>query len=98
MPQIVIVFLCTSKLVSSSFNWPEDSAVIFKRNNNILSPCPVFDIIICQNHINLMYDKPIKWIHLGLQESSLINSDIYSNGFGAAFLPPVKHRAGMSIL
>lgn len=43
-----------------------------------------------------MYDKPVKWIHLGLQESSLINSDIYSHGFNAAIPPPVKHRAGMA--
>lgn len=41
-----------------------------------------------------MYDKPVKWIHLGLQESSLINSDIYSHGFNAAISPPEKHRAG----
>lgn len=41
-----------------------------------------------------MYDKPVKWIHFGLQESSLINSDIYSRGFNAAVPPPVKHRAG----
>lgn len=43
-----------------------------------------------------MYDKPVKWIHLGLQESSLINSDIYSHGFNAAISPPEKHRAGMA--
>lgn len=96
MPQIVIVLLCTSVLASSPFNWPEGSAVTFQRNNNILSPCPVFNIIICQNHINLMYDKPIKWINLGLHESSLINSDIYSYGFDATVPPPVKYRAGMS--
>lgn len=33
-----------------------------------------------------MYDKPVKWIHLGLQESSLISSDIYSHGFNATSL------------
>lgn len=43
-----------------------------------------------------MYDKPIKWINLGLHESSLINSDIYSYGFDATVPPPVKYRAGMS--
>lgn len=43
-----------------------------------------------------MYDRPIKWIHLGLQESSLINSDIYSYGQDATIPPPVKPRAGMS--
>lgn len=43
-----------------------------------------------------MYDKPVKWIHFGLQESSLINSDIYSRGFNAAVSPPVKHGAGMA--
>lgn len=41
-----------------------------------------------------MYDKPIKWIHLGLQESSLINSDIYRHGLDASVSPPVQHRAG----
>jgi hypothetical protein len=41
-----------------------------------------------------MYDKPVKWIHLGLQESSLINSGIYSHGFNAATSPPEKHGAG----
>lgn len=96
MPQIVIVLLCTSVLASSPFNGPEASAVTFKRSNNILGPCPVFSIIICQNHISLIYDKPIKWIHLGIQESSLINSDIYSYSFDATIPPPVKHRAGMS--
>lgn len=45
-----------------------------------------------------MYDRPIKWIHLGLQESSLVNSDIYSYGFEATIPPPVKQRAGMSDL
>lgn len=34
-----------------------------------------------------MYDKPIKCIHLGLQESSLINSEIYSYGFDATVCP-----------
>ena len=86
MPHIVIVSLCTSVLASSTFHWPEGSAITTRRNNSILHPCPVLNIIICQNHINLMYDKPIKWIHLGLQESSLINSDIYSHGFHAASL------------
>lgn len=43
-----------------------------------------------------MYDKPVKWIHFGLQESSLINSDIYSHGFNAAVPPPVKHGAEMA--
>lgn len=68
----------------------QKAIVIFRRNNDIFGPCPVFNIIICQNHINLMYDKPIKWIHLGLQESSLINSDIYSCGFNDTIPPPVK--------
>lgn len=97
MPQIAIALLCISVLASSPFNWPEDSAVTFKRSNNILNRCPVFNIIICQNHINLMYDKAIKWIHLGLQESSLINSDIYSHDFHAVVPPPVKHRAECQI-
>lgn len=86
MPQIVTVLLCSSMLASSPFNWPGGSVVIFRRNNDIFGPCPVFNIIICQNHINLMYDRPIKWIHLGLQEPSLINSDIYSCGCDAAIL------------
>ena len=86
MPQIVTVLLCNSVLAPSPFNWPGGSVVIFRRSNDIFGPCPVFNIIICQNHINLMYDRPIKWIHLGLQESSLINSDIYSCGFDAAVL------------
>lgn len=96
MPQIVTVFLCTSVLASSPCNWPEESAVTFKRNKNFLGPCPVFTIIICQNHINLKYDKPVKWIHSGLQEASLINSDIYSYGFDAPIPPPVEHGAGTS--
>lgn len=96
MPPMVIVSLCTSGLTPSPFNWPEGFPVILKRNNNIFGSCPVFHIIICQNHINLMYDRPIKWIHLGLQESSLINSDIYSYGFDATIPPPVKQRAWMS--
>lgn len=55
-----------------------------------------FTIIICQNHINLMYDKWIKWIHLGLQESSFINADIYSFDFNVTMPPLVKHRALVS--
>lgn len=45
-----------------------------------------------------MYDRLIKWIHLGLQESSLVNSDIYSYGSEATIPPPVKQRARMSDL
>lgn len=45
-----------------------------------------------------MYDRPIKWIHLGLQESSLINSDIYSYGFDATYNPSSCERAWMSDL
>lgn len=88
--------LCASGVAASPFNWPEGFAVTFEKNNNLLDPCPVSNIIICQNHINLMYDKLVKWIHLGLQESSLINSDNYSYGFKATIPPPVKFGAGMS--
>lgn len=83
-------------LASSPFNGPEGSAVTFARNNSIPDLCPVFNIIICQNHINLMYDKWIKWIHLGLQESSFINADIYSYDFNVTMPPLVKHRALVS--
>lgn len=94
MPQIVRVLLRTSVLVPSPLIGQK--AVVIFRRNNISGPCPVFNIIICQNHINLMYDRPIKWIHLGLQESSLINSDIYSYCFEDTIPPPVKRGAGMS--
>ena len=43
-----------------------------------------------------MYDKWIKWIHLGLQESSFINADIYSYDFNVTMPPLVKHRALVS--
>ena len=43
-----------------------------------------------------MYDKWIKWIHLGLQESSFINANIYSYNINATIPPLVKHRTVVS--
>ena len=85
-------------LASPPFHGPEGSAVTFARNNNTPDLCPVFNIIICQNHINLMYDKWIKWIHLGLQEASFINAGIYSHDFNATIPPLVKHRTAVRFL